>query len=346
MSRNPRFTSNLQAMRLIAAYLILIRHSLILTGDRSPLYGVSIPSMGIWIFFAISGYLLLGSWARQPRVGTFFRARIRRLLPSLAVVVVASAVLLGPLLGTLPLREYYSQPQTWEYLTNIVVRPSYFLPGVFAANPYPGAVNGSLWSLPPQVLTYALVPIVFLLRARWLRIMAWFAIIALSSWDSVALTFSNTVVWGSSVSQALVVIGFFAAGALIRELRVPLLLPVAAGLALLAVLGAHLLPAAEYTFSCMAIPYIVITISLRSWSLLRFANRLPDVSYGVFLVGFPVQQSVIALAPTLNGYLSIAITVIASTALALLLELCVDRPIATRAQNRQPIPAEKAGLPA
>ncbi|UOQ59913.1 acyltransferase [Leucobacter rhizosphaerae] len=329
-----RFTSNLQAIRIIAAFLILLRHSFVVLGDDSPLAGVRIPSIGIWVFFTISGYLLPGSWVRHPHLGHFLRARLRRLMPSLAVVVAASALILGPILSWLPASDYFSHPTTWAYFSNLVFQPSYFLPGVFEDNPYPNAVNGSIWSLPPQALTYALIPIVFLMKARGWRIAGWAALLAFAVWDNLNGTFEQTVVWGSNVSQALIVIGFFAAGALIRELRVPLRLSVTAVLVVLLIIGMALLPGANYLLMCLVIPYGIITISLQSWPGLRAVNRFPDISYGVFLVGFPVQQTVIATLPDINPYLSIGLTVVVSTVLALFLELCVDRPIVRAAARR------------
>ena len=172
------------------------------------------------------------------------------------------------------------------------------------------------------------------MKARGWRIAGWAALLALAVWDSFSGVFGEIVIWGSNASQALLVIGFFAAGALIRELRVPLRLSVTAVLVVLLVIGILLAPDADYLFMCLVIPYGIITISLQSWPVLRSANRLPDISYGVFLVGFPVQQTVIATLPDINPYLSIGLTVVVSTALALFLELCVDRPIVRAAARR------------
>jgi peptidoglycan/LPS O-acetylase OafA/YrhL len=44
-------------------------------------------------------------------------------------------------------------------LKNIALYINYYLPGLFESNVYPGAVNGSLWSLPAEFVMYLLVPI-------------------------------------------------------------------------------------------------------------------------------------------------------------------------------------------
>ncbi|MCX4198562.1 hypothetical protein OMR07_26260 [Methylobacterium organophilum] len=43
---------------------------------------------------------------------------------------------------------------TWTYLQNILLVTRYELPGVFTGNIYPDVVNGSLWTLPLEVLMY------------------------------------------------------------------------------------------------------------------------------------------------------------------------------------------------
>lgn len=344
----------MQAIRLIAAYLVLIRHSFILLGEHSPLIGIPLMPIGIWVFFAISGYLLPPSWERRPHLGRYAQARIVRLVPALAAVVIASAFVLGPLLTTISRREYLVHPQTWQYLNNILLKPTYSLPGVFVDNYYPHAVNGSLWSIPPQFLTYALVPLIFLLKFRGLRITAWLGIFVLAHFDHATGQLGEIVVWGNSVSQALTAIALFAAGALLRELNIKLNL-VAAFAALTVLIGVPFaLPGTQYLLLTILLPYIVLTVGMRSWPILRSANKLPEISYGVFLVGFPIQQGVIAIAPQMNPWLSVFTAVALSTIAALVLERVIERPIIRRfspkrveANNRRQAvsaePAERAG---
>lgn len=327
---SPRFTSNLQAVRILAAYLILLRHSFILFMEQSPLAEVVIPPIGIWIFFAISGYLLPGSWQRRPLFFTFMRARLERLFPSLAVVVFASALILGPWLSYLSPLEYFRHPQTWQYFLNLLLHPSYFLPGVFGENYYPNAVNGSLWSLPPQFIAYALIPVIFMAPKRWMRIFGWILIFLIAQWDHFTGQFDEVIFWGSNLSQVLTAICLFASGALIKELKIGLRNSIALGLLVAMALGSTLLPAFTYPLLALCLPYIVLTIGLQSWPLLRAGNRLPDISYGVFLVGFPVQQTMIALFPALHPLPSISATVVVSTVLALLISRFVEQPMIQR----------------
>lgn len=85
----------------------------------------------------------------------------------LAAFVVISACVAGPVLSTLPVQEYFRHPFFGIYFKNLALNIQYALPGVFENNPYPVAVNGSLWSLPVKVTMYLVIPLLFsLIRYR------------------------------------------------------------------------------------------------------------------------------------------------------------------------------------
>lgn len=330
MTMSPRHISNLQAIRLAAAYLVLIRHSLILFGEHNPLPEWTTLPVGIWVFFAISGYLLPSSWARNPRLLPYLSNRARRLFPALFAVVLGSAFIVGPLSTRLPVLEYVLHPMTWEYLLNLALHPYYFLPGVFESNFYPSAVNGSLWSIPPQFLSYLLIPIVFLAPWRNIRIPLWAALFVGALWADSTGNFSGSIIWGNDFSQAFAALALFAMGAFLREVRVPFTLPIAALATLALVGGITFAPTAAHLWLAAFLPYVTLTIGLRSWPILRRANELPDISYAVFLLGFPVQQILISYNPGLHPAASILACVVFTTVLAMCVERFVERPVQSR----------------
>lgn len=333
-SSKPRFTTNLQAVRFFAAYFIVLHHSAILLADRIPFALDFIPGVGFCIFFTISGYLLPAAWARNPRFRTYAVARSRRLFPAFFFVVLVTVFILGPCVTTLKLDAYFSHPLTWDYLLNLLLYPSYVLPGVFEGNYYQSVVNGSIWSLPPQLATYAIVPLIFLIKHRLFRSLIWVVIIGLTVANSYSGQLNETVIWGNNVSHAMNLIAFFAIGALIRELHLPLKLPVAIALFLLLIAGIALYPGPRIPVLMLTVPYITLTVSLRSWTGLKSCNKLPDISYGVFLVGFPVQQTLISSFPELHPAVSMLSTVAITTMVAILLERFVERPLSRPSPTR------------
>ena len=79
----------------------------------------------------ISGFLIAASWLSDPNPFRYFSKRALRIFPALAMVVALSALVLGPLVTTLPLSSYLANPRVAAYFSNVALRPSYDLPGVF-----------------------------------------------------------------------------------------------------------------------------------------------------------------------------------------------------------------------
>src|SRR5690606_11509196 len=105
-------------------------------------------------------------WWSDPHLGRFLMRRGLRLFPALIVLLALTVLVLGAMLTTLPLKEYATNGSTVRYfLYNAVLYPVYGLPGVFPDNPYPNAVNGSLWSLPVEVSMYLLLPVLATIAA-------------------------------------------------------------------------------------------------------------------------------------------------------------------------------------
>mgnify|MGYP002776404545 CR=1 FL=1 len=82
------------------------------------------------------------------------------IFPALAVLVMATVFCFGPVLTTLPITDYFASSDTWGYLSTAALLVRRGLPGVFVDNPYPQAVNGSLWTLPVEFLCYVSVALI------------------------------------------------------------------------------------------------------------------------------------------------------------------------------------------
>lgn len=156
--------NNFNIIRFMAAIMVMAGHMAYIGGYSLPiLWGQGIQSLGVKIFFLIGGYLISKSWLSDPNPLRYSIKRIFRIFPALVIYTVIAAYVVGPLLSDLPMREYYMNSQVSYYLKNILLYPVYGLPGVFSNNPYPNAVNGSLWTLPVEVSLYILVPCILTL---------------------------------------------------------------------------------------------------------------------------------------------------------------------------------------
>ena len=118
-------------------------------GPIRPLIALMMP-----MFFALSGFLVAGSLDRCRTLISFVGLRVIRLAPALAFETTLAALILGPLLTSLPLSAYFSDSLLPRYLLNIVGEIQYLLPGLFERNPWPRTVNAQLWTLPFEMLCY------------------------------------------------------------------------------------------------------------------------------------------------------------------------------------------------
>jgi peptidoglycan/LPS O-acetylase OafA/YrhL len=336
--------NNFHLLRLVAASAVLYSHSYPLsTGERhsEPLraaYGCTFGSIAVDLFFLISGMLVTMSLVRRHSSMDFIRARFFRIWPGLTVAVLLSIFVLGPALTTVPLSTYFSSSETVRYLVfNLFLLKgvAYVLPGVFATNPWPGAVNGSLWTLTSEVKCYmALLAIWMLLRrlgavARLDRVIAalWIVLFAWFVWTLRTKSVEE--------SPARLWLMFCSGGALYvwRELIVLSAWGLLALTAVLALSSGHsLVFGIAYA---VALPYVMLcTAYLPRGRILQY-NRLGDYSYGVYIYAFPVQQCLIHLWPGLGPIGLFGAALCATLALAVLSWHIVEQP-ATRLARPTP----------
>ena len=75
------------------------------------------------------------------------------IFPPLILCVLGIALVIGPIFTTKEPYRYYRK--VWRFTwRNILLYPSFHLPGVFTDNPSSRALNGSLWSLPVEFFCY------------------------------------------------------------------------------------------------------------------------------------------------------------------------------------------------
>lgn len=142
------------------------QYALMGVGGRCPLMlGNPVSTIGVKMIFVITGFLITQSFLREQNLGQFLKRRLIRIYPALICCVVVCTLALS-LFSTFNLADYFRC--CWQYLLkNLALQPVYVLPGVFENNPYPNAVNGSLWTLPVEVAMYFFVGIALWLFTRF-----------------------------------------------------------------------------------------------------------------------------------------------------------------------------------
>lgn len=292
----PPVKNSLDLLRFVAASLVLYSHQHALLGLQEPtLLGLgSLGTVGVSIFFFLSGALVCMSWERDPDCRRFFIRRGLRIFPALWVVVILTALVLGPLVTTLDMGAYFAAADSWRYLGNGFLLISHVLPGVFLDNPYPSAVNGSLWTLPLEFLCYLCVAGLGALRTipTWLRPKVLFALLCL-----VFPFFLNH--FGSRFQPHMEMLIVFFAGASCSEFlgknpNISLREKLKNGLFLIAMAALFLTGCrGNERFALLVFVAIVVTVAFRTSLGNSIIKRTGDLSYGMYIFAFPVQQTII-----------------------------------------------------
>lgn len=327
--------NNFNLIRIIAALAVLAGHSFALLGQAEPLgklLGMSLGSIAVDIFFITSGFLVAGSLLARQSMLDYVLARLLRIFPALWLMLLLTVFVLGAWLSTLPLADYYRHPGIYVYLikcASLVTGIAYYLPGVFDANPFRGAVNGSLWTMLYEVSMY------FMLGVFWLAFRcAKKNKLASAGWVVVALLMACLVfvmkdfyILNSREFIRLFYLFFTGVAYSLLKERIRLS-PRAFWPCVWAILAAGLLnqQAFFYTYHLL-IAYVLFFLAYIPAGAIRKYNALGDYSYGVYIYAFPLQQALLALFPQLT----VAALMSASAALTLLLAILSWHGIEKRA---------------
>jgi peptidoglycan/LPS O-acetylase OafA/YrhL len=336
-------------LRLGAALIVIFGHAFRLTGDVGPAFaGTTIATLGVKIFFVVSGYLVAQSWLRDPHPRRFLQRRLLRIVPALVAVVVLTVFVLGPAVTSLPILGYLADQRTWLYLANLAFYPADELPGVFVANTAPHEVNGSLWSLPPELSMYLLLPVLagvsLALSGAYRLFIVAACLVTLCSLLVVlpAPELRAWTVYGTRVWAWFAVAPFFLFGACYAFCGWDRYLnrAVAAGLlALLAVMPATAVVTELLLIS--ALPYAVLAFGTATAPFAGALTRSSDYSYGLYLYAFPIQQALVAAGVPGGALGNFALATLLAGGCAVLSWHLVERPalrakpVASKGQRSQ-----------
>jgi peptidoglycan/LPS O-acetylase OafA/YrhL len=311
---------NFDLMRLIAAFMVLWSHEFALIGvPEAPIFGTNPGGIGVYIFFAISGYLNTQSLLRGQSWWRFLIRRALRIFPAL-IGLATFCVLIGAMITTASPVFWANVPEFLFKSSTILFGIRYTLPGVFDTNPYPNAMNGSLWTLPSEIKLYIYLAIIAVaVRYRPTLLLA-----------ALLAVFIGFLVWFHTTSkivetayfQKFAVI-FISGAALALAERHWGLAAAAVGLASLAIVTAVTANAVAFLPTFALATILVGKIKSPVW-----LQPPLDISYGVYLFAFPVQQLIASYYLSFGS--SLALSLAATTALAILSAIYIEQPALKR----------------
>ena len=304
--------NNFHFLRFFAAALVMYGHAYPLTGrgnlDKIQELSLGVfptAHMGVCIFFTISGYLIAKSLLSSSSSFNYLWKRLLRLIPGLTIATLFTILIVGPLATTFSLREYFTAPATFNYIKVLKLFPPYIdiLPGVFTNQPSSN-VNGSLWTLSYEFTCYiALLLTCIFFRRHYKTILLVVFIIIWSTfpfWQDFLSSLSHTTmpVLKLQLNDLLNFGLYFLGGSVMflyrdkihYSLRYLLVLVFLLILSYLLSSTWGILPLSIiFWIRYLVIIYGVLYFGL-SKGLLNHFESIGDLSYGLYIYAYPVQQ--------------------------------------------------------
>lgn len=315
--------NNLHFLRFLLACMVVLGHAYALTdpdhamGYSGSVFFSSLTALAVNAFFIISGYLIYQSLMRAASFKQYTKNRLLRIVPLWILVIVVTVVVCGFIYeGTLA--SYWTQRSTWTYMLRnfTFFGLIHYIDGVFASNPKPH-INGSLWSIPYELLCYFLFsPLLFLGKKcskvtvdRLLQIS--FSVLVIVF---VIIHFFEFIAVGERVETALKCVMLFYMGVMLgrfypqRLMNMPTMIVAFITFAFL-YYGRYFFDMDNW-YTLAIFPFALIVIYLSFWPnkvLPKFA-KWGDASYGIYLMAFPIQQLFIAIQPSWHPLLNFCCT--------------------------------------
>lgn len=308
MVRSQRAENNFDLIRLVAAIMVILTHSYSLSGrgendllSQATSGALQFSHLGVAIFFIISGYLITQSAQLSKSWKAYLWRRILRIFPGLVFVLLLSTFVLGALLTTLPIKEYFTDVKTYAHLSSVSLYGlSPKLPGVFSTNPI-YSVNGSLWTLCYEFSLYLLTLAFFcvgICKKRNLLLALWFLMLLLRIYvGKNYYTYSYSTFWllGLNITYFFEWSFYFLSGAIVflyKDRLQPNVYWVFSLLALYIIATMLKSEMALRVLNYLLVPSVVFYFSFLK-GITNEAGKYGDFSYGFYIYAFPVQQSII-----------------------------------------------------
>lgn len=330
----------------MCALLVIVSHSyaLLALNTSEPLWRmtglVNASDIGLCGFFTISGYFIFNSLVTSKNIFSYLGKRFLRIFPALAVclvVVVAACSLFYIGEGS-----YWGQRETYSFIwKNLGLYDcQWTIPGVFESNPYTAGVNGSLWTLCYQFTLYLLIIPLFFIR-KYSPAIVGLTVAAISVIMTknvfMAEKFANTTFWSMPVNLMMPFAQSFVVGMLLQGrklIQTDKARWIAAAVS--SVVAIILIAVNAYVHIAIALkPLVILCISVifimvgeMYWKPISdMFKRVGDLSYGVYIYSFPIQQMIIASIPGIAPRTIMALTIVIALPVAFASWRMVEKPV-------------------
>lgn len=327
-SRKNRGENNFTLVRFALAALVILSHAF--QGSTDPLvrlfHTLSFGELAVDAFFVLSGFLVTASWDRSPVPWKFLRKRILRIYPGFIVSFLISVLIIGPI-GARDVQSYISHLDSIQLVISAALLKMPTTPHVFSGS----VVNQALWTVHLEFACYLLLlglGFARVLERKWAIILLWAS--ALTAFVTVRYFHGhaggNGAIYGGLGISMLRFTPLFLAGAVMYKTQLHrhrsswLIL----GATALLVLGLSNKITAEAAVGTVG-AYLIIIVGSASIIPDMF-KKMPDISYGIYLYGWPAEK-LVSMTRFGNSALSVfACSLILAIFIGLLSWYIIERP--------------------
>jgi len=285
-------SNNLNLVRLILTLMVIVSHSFVLGGfgNRPEWNETTLGELAVASFFCISGFLLSASAERSTPLKLVWH-RIFRIFPAYWLSLIMVALVFSNFVDMTR-----KNGTGWSFsiaLNYIASGVPMILPRIdqiaetLDGNPFPNTWNGSLWTLRYQlILFFVLIPIIFVRKFEIKLIFLITAYLVATHLKSIDI-FSTPI---SGIFHLLNFSIFFLSGCIAYTLRSNIGFKKShvaiAFLTFCLGMGAGL----DLTLLSFPLTYsLLFLIYFESTPYFKLTSKI-DISYGMYLFAFPIQQ--------------------------------------------------------
>lgn len=277
-------------IRHIAAVFVIYVHSFeLIKNDNIDyikyLFSIDMGSIAVNIFFLLSGVLIYNSALNSVNIKDYIKKRFLRIYPALVVCILLT-VFVFSIISTIDFWSYISNNITLNYISNLLFLGNYSVYEIFETNYYPSVANGSLWTLRYEVVMYAITLIFvhpyFRKHSYFIYIIFIFFLISyIVNVDEAKSMFTNMARLGS----------YFFMGALFSRINFLLYKNYIIIGSIIVFIGILLFD----KYDDILILFLISIVLKYSLDYVYYTSKNKskfnfDISYGLYIYAFPVQQ--------------------------------------------------------
>jgi peptidoglycan/LPS O-acetylase OafA/YrhL len=308
-----KYDNNFNFLRIILAVLVILSHSPeLIDGDRhreiltNIFHTISFGEFAVDGFFLLSGYLITQSWQRDPLLFKFLKKRIIRIYPAFICATLICAFIVAPAGVSSP--NYFIQFNVFKFLKGILVLDSPVIPSLLTDRYYP-FVNGSMWTIAYEFRCYLLVAIfgtISTIKTQkvWLGFSVFIILLSIFPSLSGKIYFQLLPYIFGNPSDLTHLLSFFCAGGSFYLFRDRIyysknIILITATIVIISLFNSYLLALILPTLGT----YLFFWFALLDIPMLQKFGTYSDISYGVYLYGWPSQKLLIWYFPLISPWL-------------------------------------------